>query len=165
MRLRALEPDDLELLYLLENDEQLWPCGGHTAPYSRYALLQYIVTCQNDFNQDGQLRLVACEEGEAVGLVDLFNYDSKHQRAEVGIALLPSCRRKGMGVSALQALEQYVRHHLHLHQLYAVVASDNHSAQSSFTQAGYIHGSTLHEWVSMSDGRFQDALLFQLVLK
>lgn len=164
MHLRALEPEDLDLLYQLENDEQLWPCGSHTAPYSRYALQQYIVTNQNDFYLDGQLRLVVCQEDKPIGLVDLFDYDRKHHRAEVGIALLPPYRHRGMGTAALQSLERYVHTHLSLHQLYAVVSTDNHAAQSSFAHAGYTSTLTLRDWIAMPNGCFQDALLFQLIL-
>lgn len=160
-QLRALEPADVDLLYAIENDEALWVCGGNTAPYSKYALLQYITTNLNDFYQDGQLRLVVCEGDVAIGLVDLFNHNAKHQRAEVGIAILPQYRGKGCGVKALLELEQYVRQHLHLHQLYAVTAIDNTIGLKTFQKAGYESGTTLKEWVSLPNGAYQDAVVWQ----
>lgn len=42
VRLRAIEPEDLELLYLIENDIQLWNVGASNVPYSRYVLHDYI---------------------------------------------------------------------------------------------------------------------------
>ena len=42
VRLRALEPEDLELLYRWENDPELWEVGNTLAPYSRYILKEYI---------------------------------------------------------------------------------------------------------------------------
>ena len=36
IRLRALEPEDLDLLYAWENDTSLWEFGSTLVPYSRY---------------------------------------------------------------------------------------------------------------------------------
>ena len=36
--LRALEPEDLELIYRLENDPDIWRWGTTTVPYSRFAV-------------------------------------------------------------------------------------------------------------------------------
>lgn len=163
-QLRALEPSDLELLYAIENDEALWPCGSTTAPYSRYALQQYIATNMNDFYQDGQLRLVVCDGDEPIGLVDLFNYNAKHQRAEVGIAILPQYRGKGWGTLVLQKLEQYVRQHLHLHQLYAVTAIDNVRAQKVFENTSYEMSARFKDWISCSNGEYQDAIIWCRIL-
>ena len=33
--LRALEPEDLDFLYEMENDESLWEVGSTNVPYSR----------------------------------------------------------------------------------------------------------------------------------
>ena len=35
IRLRAIEPEDLDLLYLIENDTRLWNVGTTNVPYSR----------------------------------------------------------------------------------------------------------------------------------
>ena len=42
IRLRALEPEDLELLYRWENDSALWEFSSTLAPFSRYLLKEYI---------------------------------------------------------------------------------------------------------------------------
>ena len=36
--LRAMEPEDLEELYAIENDRSIWDVGSTNVPYSRYAL-------------------------------------------------------------------------------------------------------------------------------
>ena len=38
IRLRAIEPEDLDLLYQIENDSSLWDVGTTNVPYSRYTL-------------------------------------------------------------------------------------------------------------------------------
>ena len=44
IHLRALEPEDLDFLYEMENDESLWEVGNTNVPYSRQVLLDYITT-------------------------------------------------------------------------------------------------------------------------
>ena len=38
VRLRAMEPEDLDLLYEIENDIETWHVGAGNVPYSRYLL-------------------------------------------------------------------------------------------------------------------------------
>ena len=40
--LRAIEPEDLEILYTLENDTDMWDISSVHVPYSRYTLKQFI---------------------------------------------------------------------------------------------------------------------------
>lgn len=83
IRLRAVEPEDLDFMYAVENDPRHWMVSGVTEPYSRYTLRQYIETTQNDLYMDRQLRLVIVSRqgGSPIGAVDLSDYDPYHQRA------------------------------------------------------------------------------------
>lgn len=76
IRLRALEPEDLEWLYSVENDEELWQWGSSNVPYSRYSLKTYIAESRHDIYADGQLRLVIETEDEhlVLGCVDLIDF-------------------------------------------------------------------------------------------
>ena len=38
VRLRAMEPEDLDTLYQMENDVEIWNVGTTNVPYSRYVL-------------------------------------------------------------------------------------------------------------------------------
>ena len=44
IRLRAMEPEDLELICEMENDPQQWDISNFTVPYSRYVMKQYTVS-------------------------------------------------------------------------------------------------------------------------
>mgnify|MGYP000916644587 CR=1 FL=1 len=97
-RLRAIEPEDLEDLYLIENDQELWRVGITNVPYSRFALHEYLASVTGDIFTDKQLRLIIENmEGETIGLVDLCNFDPRHMRAEVGIVLQTRFHDKGYG--------------------------------------------------------------------
>ncbi|MCD7714519.1 MAG: GNAT family N-acetyltransferase, partial [Prevotella sp.] len=56
--LRAIEPDDLDLLYNVENDRTLWQLGNTNEPYSKELLRNYILTTTGDIYADKQLRLI-----------------------------------------------------------------------------------------------------------
>ena len=164
MKLRAIEPEDLDLLYQIENDQSLWKVGATNVPYSRYTLHDYIANSSDDIYADRQLRLmVENDEGKTVGIVDLVQFSPQHLRAEVGIVILEGHRHQGYAVAAIQALSDYAQRVIHLHQLYAVVGTDNEAAVALFKKAGFSTENMLHEW--LFDGRnYHDALLMQRFL-
>ena len=163
-RLRALEPDDLDILYNVENDVALWAVGNTNAPYSREVLRQYLLSTTCDIYTDKQLRLVVeTHDGEAVGMVDLLSFDAMNARAEVGIVTLAAHRQKGYGRSALRQLVGYSREVLHLNQLYAYVASDNQSSLRLFQSCGFVAACDLRDWLKTSSG-YQSVVLMQLII-
>lgn len=147
VRLRALEPEDLELLYTIENDTSLWWLGTQTAPYSRYALRDYIANSQADIYKDEQVRFVIEEDGNAVGMADLYDFSPRNMRAEVGIALLRSAQGRGIARKALTLLHDYARNVVHLHQIYAVVPESNTASIRMLDDCGYEHTATLKDWI------------------
>ena len=73
--LRAMEPEDLDVLYTIENDDKLWTVGSTNVPYSRYALYEYVANTSGDIYADRQVRLMVCnEQEEVVGIVDLMDF-------------------------------------------------------------------------------------------
>ena len=159
-----MEPEDLDLMYLIENDPELWPMGQTSVPFSHYALKQYIAECSNDFFHDRQLRLVIEDaDGVSVGFVDLQHYDPQHHRAEVGIVVLPEQQRKGLATEALRLLAGYVSKHLGLHQLYALVPTCNEASCALFRRCGYKETATLEDWLKSPQG-WQSVKVFQLVV-
>ena len=163
LRLRAVEPEDLDLMYLIENDTELWPLGQSSVPFSHYALKQYIAESCNDFFHDRQLRLVIeTADGVSVGFVDLQNYDPLHHRAEVGIVVVPEKQGQGIATEALRLLAQYVSTHLGIHQLYAIVPEDNKPSIALFRRCEYEQTIVLKDWLSTPAG-WKSVLVFQKV--
>ena len=162
MQLRALEPDDLEFLYALENDSNIWGVSDTLAPVSRHALRDYLDHARADFYAVRQLRLVVTTEigSPAVGVVDLFDYDPLHQRAGVGITILARERRHGYARQALELLKSHARAVLRLHQIYATVGADNAVSMKLFRGAGFRRVGTRHGWLRTTQG-WQDAVEWQ----
>lgn len=161
IRLRALEPEDLDLLYSIENNMALWNVGITNVPYSRYALHDYIATNSGDIYADKQVRMMAeNEEGEVVGVLDLTNFDPTHLRSEIGILVIDAFCGKGYGKAILSQAAFYAQHILHLHQLYAYVDVTNEKSIKLFTSMGYRKSSCLVDW--LYDGTsYRDAIVLQ----
>ena len=58
IKLRAPEPEDLDFLYTIENDPELWTYSNRREPYSRFAVKQYLSNCDQSVFERGQLRFV-----------------------------------------------------------------------------------------------------------
>lgn len=164
--LRALEDSDLDFLYALENDPTIWGVSDTLAPVSRFALRQYLAHATADFHEVRQLRLVICAvaHGQAVGVLDLFNFEPLHQRAGVGLTILAPTRQQGYAQAALAILEDYARQTLRLHQLYCTIAADNEASLRLFQLAGFRRVGVRKEWLRTADG-WQDAVEMQRILK
>ena len=164
IRLRAIEPEDLDLLYQIENNKELWNVGISNVPYSRYTLHNYIATASNDIYVDRQVRMmVENMSGEVVGIVDLVNFDPSNSRAEVGLVILDAFRRQGYGGLVLSSIAAYALETLHLHQLYAYVDTDNEGSMKLFQKQGYLLSTTIKDW--LYDGhKYRDVVLMQLLL-
>lgn len=161
VHLRAIEPEDLDSLYAIENDTSLWNVGATSVPYSRYTLYEYIANSKNDIYTDRQVRMmIENDQRQVVGIVDLINYDPKHQRAEVGIVIKNAFRSKGYGQAAIMEIKSYALNILHLHQLYACVNEDNAISKLLFEKCGFVKACELKDW--LLDGKaYRKALLMQ----
>lgn len=162
--LRALEPEDLSFLYKIENDETLWELSHTQAPYSQYILKQYLENAHQDIFEAKQLRLVISDyEHNAMGLIDLFDFDFKNRRAGVGILVYePEDRQQGYGSEALQLLIDYSFSHLNLHQLYCNIAEDNPSSIKLFETLGFEKVGVKKDWI-YNNNSYKNECLFQLI--
>ncbi len=165
--LRALEPDDLDLLYSWENDPSVWGVSGTIAPFSRVTLRRLIDSQQFDIYQTRQLRLVigAQDGGHAVGLVDLYEFDPMHLRAGVGILVHAlGDRGRGYASDAVAVLAEYARDVLMMKQLWCNVAVTNEASMQLFRHAGFEVCGLKKSWNRTPDGWVDEATL-QLLLR
>ena len=56
--LRAPEPSDIDIIFRWENDTTIWHLGNTLAPYSRFAIEQFVLNTDNDIFAAKQLRLM-----------------------------------------------------------------------------------------------------------
>lgn len=164
--LRALEPKDLDFLYILENDTALWEVSGTTTPYSKQVLQLYLDNAHRDIYDVKQLRLCICDKSNngVVGLIDLFDFDPKNNRAGIGIVVAKGeSRNKGIGTEAIDLVIQYALQALDLRQLYANVSEDNMISIHLFEKLGFEKVGVKKDWL-YSKGDYKNEVLFQKIL-
>ncbi|WP_104736128.1 GNAT family N-acetyltransferase [Hanstruepera ponticola] len=162
--LRALEPEDLEFIYAVENDETLWELSNTQTPYSRYLIKEYLENAYKDIYEVKQLRLVISDfEDQALGLIDLFDFDFKNKRAGIGILIKSeSDRQKGFGKEALKLLINYCFNQLQLHQLYCNISENNNMSVQLFKNQGFVPVGLKRDW-NFNGNTFENEYLLQLI--
>ncbi len=166
--LRAPEPNDVDFLYQLENDPQFWHLSNTTVPFSRFDLEQYILLADKDIFKAKQARfiieLIESNHKNVIGAIDLFDIESKHQRAGIGIMIIEERRGFGFAGTALDILIDYSFSHLELHQLYCNVEKDNLKSLKLFKEKGFVVSGERKEW-NKRNNKWVDELFLQLIKK
>ncbi len=163
--LRALEPEDLAFIYAIENDESIWEMSNTYTPYSKFLIRQYLENAHQDIYEAKQLRLAICKNNtlEAIGLIDLFEFDPKNRRAGVGIIIQHELNRQnGFGKEALGLVINFAFQKLQLHQLFANIGAENKASLALFATFGFERIGIKKDWNYINNS-FQDEALFQLI--
>jgi len=162
--LRALEPSDVELLYVWENDMKIWEVSNTLTPFSKYQLKRYIESSKLSFYQTKQLRLIievsGKEESFPAGMIDLFDFDAYHNRGGIGIIIHENYRGQGYAKKALDLFVDYCFGYLKMHQLYANITEDNKVSISLFESAGFELSGIKKHWIKAVNG-YKNELFFQ----
>jgi diamine N-acetyltransferase len=166
IKLRAVEPSDIDLLYLWENDPKIWTIGESSKPCSRFELESYILS-EGDIFANRQLRLmIDCKQNEnchTVGTVDLFDFNPIHGRAGLGILIYaPENRRKGYASETLKILIRYAFTILNISVLYCNISVNNRKSIDCFEKAGFEKCGHKKSWNNTPDGR-EDEIMLQLI--
>ena len=164
-RLRALEPDDIGLMYAWENNTEIWGVSGTLAPFSVHTLERFIEEQRFDVFQARQQRLIIeTLDGTPVGALDLFELDPVNSRAGIGILIHDTAQRnKGYAADAVETVCRYARDILHLHQLWCNVEAGNEASLALFRRAGFSQSGTKKQWLRLADG-FHDEIFLQKIL-
>jgi diamine N-acetyltransferase len=165
--LRALEPDDVGLLYRWENDMSIWHLSNTITPLSKFTLEQYVMDSALDIFATRQLRMMIDLNEETdgirtIGSIDLFDYEPSHLRAGIGIMILKEFRGKGLASEALELLIHYAFDTLQMHQVYCNISTDNTESIRLFESKGFQLVGTKRDWNRIRNV-WQDECLYQLL--
>ena len=166
IKLRALEPEDIDCLYQWENDTTLWHLSHTIKPFSKYELEQYILNSHLDIFECKQLRLViekkSAKKTETAGCIDLFDFDPVNLRAGIGLFIADKFRNKGVASEALEVLKTYARKKLRLQQLYCSVTTDNEASIKLFEASGFKKTGSRLKW-TRKDDQWLDEFFYQYI--
>ncbi len=163
IHLRALEPSDLDFLFALENDQRLWTVSNTLVPFSEFTLKEYIAHAKDDIFTAKQQRFVISDaQNNALGLIDLYEFDPIHHRAGIGLVIAETLRGKGIGKEALSLIEEVAFQRFQLHQLYAGVGEDNPASLALFKAAGYKQCGLKKDW-NYYNNDYHNEVVFQKI--
>ena len=163
-RLRALEPSDVELLYLWENDPEVWRVSGTLAPLSLERIARFVEEQSYEILATRQMRLIVEVEGVAVGSVDIYEYDPINRRFGLGILIYAERRRQGYARAAIEAVGRYGVETLGIKQMWASIAEDNEASILLFESCGFAQCGRRRAWLRRPSG-FVDQLEYQLIFE
>lgn len=161
--LRALEPEDLELIYQIENNQDNWEVSQTQTPFSKYVISQYLENAHKDIYEVKQLRLlISSYDNEKLGLIDLFDFDPKNNKVGVGILILAASRNKNLATESLKLVLDYALNSLGVHQVYANILEDNTASINLFKKLNFQVSSVKKDWI-FEDNQYKNEYLFQYI--
>jgi diamine N-acetyltransferase len=164
VKLRAIEPSDIDLLYQWENDISTWHLSSTVAPFSKFLLEEYVANAHLDIYTTKQLRLMIenISVNKTVGCIDLFDFDPLNNRAGIGILICNEERNKGFAAEALELLIKYCFNTLLLNQVYCNIISDNVNSLNLFKKFNFEIIGLKKKWIR-TNGLWADEYMLQLI--
>jgi RimJ/RimL family protein N-acetyltransferase len=155
--LRALVDSDLDVLFRLVADLATWEERGTAspAPLTRAAFDARIARAVEQEETSSDIRFVIDADGSPVGSVSLFAQDELARHAEVGIALIPEARGRGIGTAAIAQMVEFAFVRRNLRRIHLEAIASNTGAIRAYEKAGFVHEGRQreHAWVR---GTYED---------
>jgi len=161
--LRALEPADTEILYVWENDRQLWSYSFTTAPFSKFVLEEFVQSAHQDIYANRQLRLIITNPSgkETCGCIDIFDFDPRHNRCGIGIFVHSDFRGEGLAAESLQLALDYIFNTLLLKQVYAETSEQNTASLRLFESNGFTRCGLKLKWHRTNLDTYENVVMLQ----
>lgn len=162
--LRALEPEDVDVLYEWENDHASWHLSNTLTPFSRFVLEQYVMNSHEDIHKTRQLRMMveSLSEEKPVGAVDLFEFEPVHQRVGLGLMIVKPERQKGYASEAIDLVTGYCFNTLMTRQVFCNITPDNKASLHLFQKKGFKITGRKKDWLRWNN-QWHDELMLQLI--
>ncbi len=163
IKLRALEPTDVDLIYKWENNTSVWNVSNTITPFAKHIIKAYIDSAHLDIYQTKQLRLIIETNNNAIGTIDLFDFDPYNLRAGVGILIAEDKnKQKGYAKNALNLFVNYAFSIIGLHQIYCNISENNTPSLQLFKSAGFKIIGNKKDWNKTVNG-YENEFILQLI--
>ena len=156
--LRAQTADDEAALYRIAADLDTFEERSPAAP----APLTLEAFREREGRASGAATFVITVDGTVAGRCTLFGEDPLARHAEVGIALLPEARGRGVGTAALRQLIEFGFRRRNVRRLHLIVIESNRAAIATYRKLGFVEEGRRREhcWVR---GRYEDEVIMGLL--
>jgi RimJ/RimL family protein N-acetyltransferase len=159
--LRAITPEDLDVLYALAADLQTWEQRSPwpPGPLNRTEWEERLIARLKEPNT---VEFGIEADHALVGTCSLMQVDLLARNAEVGIALIDGARGHGFGTDALRILAEFAFTRRNLHRIHLQVLAANTGAVACYRKVGFVEEGRRREnaWVR---GHYVDDLVMGLL--
>lgn len=157
--LRAMEPEDMEMLRETTNDPATeMMVGGWSFPISKCEQMNWYNKVVSD-KQNLRFIIETIDEHQAIGMVNLVDIDWKNRSAFHGIRLSNNAPKgKGYGTDAVMALMRYAFEELQLVRLDGSWVEYNEPSLKLYKKCGWtVEG--IKKKAKFSRGKYYDVLI------
>ena len=161
MSLRARIDADADVLFRVAAELATWEERGPSSPAPLTRAAYEARLAQAD-GAATDVRFMIDVDGVAVGSVSLFGSNELARHAEVGIALVPEARGRGIGTAAIAQLVEFAFVRRNLRRLHLQAIASNVGAIRAYEKAGFVleGRQRQHAWVR---GGYEDIVLMGLL--
>lgn len=163
VRLRPWQDDDLPTLTAMRNDIAL---QSQLLARARGSQREQVREWLQGFGERLERQLFIITElgsDQALGFVQVTNFDRLDGHADLGICLLGKARGRGLGGQAISLLANYLRDQWRVRKLNLRVRADNFGALRCYEKAGFRRCGLLRQHIFI-DGVWQDVVLMESFL-
>ena len=157
VRLRALEPTDLENAYTWVNDREVTQYLMVRYPWSRAREEKYLQEASSEDNSFGDVRLaIETKEGVHIGMCGLHRARPEDRGAELGIMIGDkSFWSNGYGTDTVRTLLHFAFEQINMHKVALGVFEFNERAMACYRKCGFVDEGRFREEY-FQDGRYWD---------
>ncbi|MEX0785376.1 MAG: GNAT family protein [Dehalococcoidia bacterium] len=164
VRLRAIEPGDLEREYVWINDLEVTRYLTARYPMSRADEERWIQSASPNSFAQGVRLAIETKEGEHIGNIDLHRMHSEDRKAGLGVMIgNKEYWGNGYGTDAITTLLRFAFYEQNLNRVWLTVFDDNDRAMACYRKCGFVEEARQRQDVYM-EGRYRD-VLFMGVLR
>ncbi len=143
INIRDLEEKDVDFLYSIENNENLWKYGSERIVFSKLLLLEYIKNSKLGVEINRQIKFIIDLKDCPIGIIDIYDYHK--DSASIGIFIIDEYRNKGYGKESLELLKCYCKTKLMIKKLFCCIDIHNLNSVKLFMSTGFKEKSIFKE--------------------
>ena len=151
---------DAEFIARGRNDPAVRPWLPRSRPHAVTETREDVEGYMSD-DSDG-LGLLACVDGDPVGLLSMFMFEADSGRAFIGAWFVPEAQGKGYGTDAVGRLVEYGFDERRLHRICATARADNDASRATLEKLGFVQEGRHREHYYV-EGEYVDQITYGLL--
>jgi len=163
VKLRPLEPEDLERAYGWMNNPEATYFLGMRYPISRAEEERWLREASANNFASGVRLAIETKEGVTIGSIDLRSTSPEDRRASLGVVIgEPEHWSKGYGADAIMTLLRFGFHQMNLNRVSLEVFENNERALACYRKCGFQQEGRLRQ-DRFRHGRYWDMIVMGIL--